>query len=77
MNKSKLVLATVAMTVAMVAVMTTGCGGGGAKVEAKTTTTTTTMGQELMDLDSAYQKGIIDEKQYDESKKAILKRYKK
>lgn len=73
MHISKLMLAALAMTVALLA---TGCGGGGAKVEAQTTTTTTTMGQELMDLDSAYQKGIIDAKQYEASKQAILERYK-
>jgi len=65
-----------ALTAVAVAILiTVGCGGGGAKVEA--TSTNTTMGQELMDLDAAYKQGIIDEKQYDKSKKDILKRYKK
>ena len=51
-----------------------GCGGGGAKVEA--VSTTTTMGQELQDLEAAYQKGIITEKEYDTGKKRIMERYK-
>jgi ABC-type glycerol-3-phosphate transport system substrate-binding protein len=75
MNKTKFLMA--ALAVAAAATLTTGCGGGGAKVQASTTTTTTTMGQELMDLDAAYQKGIINEEQYNASKKQILKRYKK
>ena len=34
-----------------------GCSGGGAKVE----TRSTTKGQELMDLEAAYKKGLITE----------------
>ncbi len=51
-----------------------GCGGGGAKVEA--VSTTTTMGQELQDLEAAYQKGIITESEYNSGKKNIMDRYK-
>ncbi len=48
-----------------------GCGGGGAKssMSAKTTTT----GQELIDLQKAYDQGVITTKQYEEQKKKILK----
>ena len=49
-----------------------GCGGGGA--ELKSNTTTTTVGQELMDLESAYKKGVITEKEYNNAKKKILER---
>jgi len=49
-----------------------GCRGGKAKVEA--TTTTTTLGQELMDLQKAYEKGIITEKEYKEAKKKLIER---
>jgi uncharacterized membrane protein len=48
-----------------------GCRGGKAKVEA--TTTTTTLGQELMDLQKAYDQGIITEKEYKEAKEKIMK----
>lgn len=48
-----------------------GCRGGKAKVEA--TTTTTTLGQELMDLQKAYEQGIITEKEYKQSKERIIK----
>jgi len=46
--------------------------GGGAKVE----TTTTTMGQELMDLDESYKKGLLTEKEYNNAKENIMDRYK-
>ena len=48
----------------------TGCGGGGASMEARTTTT----GQELIDLDKAYQQGLMTEKEYESKKKEIMKR---
>jgi len=51
-----------------------GCGGGGAKV--KTTTTTVTLGQQLIDLDAAFKKGALDEKQYNKAKKELLDKYK-
>ena len=47
-----------------------GCGGGGATMEARTTTT----GQELIDLDKAYQQGLMTEKEYESKKKEIMKR---
>ena len=50
-----------------------GCGGGGATVEA--TTTNTTMGQELMDLNDSYKKGLLTEKEYKNAKKNIMNRY--
>lgn len=50
-----------------------GCRGGKAKVETSTTTTTTTLGQELMDLQKAYEQGIITEKEYKEAKERIIK----
>jgi len=53
----------------------TGCGGGGSKVQSETITTT--LGQELMDLDAAYKKGVINEKEYEKAKKAVLKKYNK
>jgi uncharacterized membrane protein len=51
----------------------TGCRGGKARVESTTTTTTTTLGQELMDLQKAYEQGIITEKEYKQSKERIIK----
>ena len=50
-----------------------GCGGGGADV--KQTTTTTTLGKELQDLDDAYKKGLLNEKEYKEARKTLMKRY--
>ena len=49
-----------------------GCGGGGARVQQ----TSVSLGQQLEDLQAAYEKGIITEKEYNKSKKEILKNYK-
>jgi len=51
-------------------------GCGGRKQTVQTTTTTTTLGQELIDLQQAYEKGIITEKQYNDLKKKAVKKYK-
>lgn len=51
-----------------------GCGGGSAEV--KSTTRTSTLGQELMDLDKAYQQGAITEEQYKKAKETLLKNQK-
>ena len=48
----------------------TGCGGG---TEIKATNTT--MGQELTDLQEAYEKEIRTEKEYKKAKKKILNKY--
>jgi hypothetical protein len=50
-----------------------GCGGGGADV--KQMTTTTTLGQELQDLEDAYQKGLLSEEEYQKSRKNLMKKY--
>jgi hypothetical protein len=47
-----------------------GCGGGGAEV--RTQSYSTTLGQELKDLEEAYQKGIITEKQFKEAKEKLI-----
>jgi len=57
----------------LAALLAAGCGGGRADV--KQTTNTTTMGQELMDLNSSYEKGIISEDEYKKAKKQIMRRY--
>ncbi len=49
-----------------------GCGGG--TTEVKTTTRSTTLGQELIDLDKAYQQGAITEDQYKKAKEKLLKK---
>jgi hypothetical protein len=50
-----------------------GCGGGGADV--KQSTTTTTLGKELQDLDDAYKKGLLSEKEYKDARKNLMKKY--
>jgi uncharacterized membrane protein len=51
----------------------TGCRGRVGEAAVESTTTTTTLGQELMDLQKAYEQGIITEKEYKESKERIIK----
>ena len=46
-----------------------GCGGS----EYQSQSYTTTLGQELQDLEKAYKDGIITEKQYEDSKKKLIK----
>lgn len=45
------------------------CGGSSTKT---TVTTTETQGQQLLDLKEAYEKGAINEKEYNRAKKDIL-----
>jgi hypothetical protein len=55
-------------------VLFTACGGDETKIQSSTTTTT--MGQELMDLDRAYQQGIISKSEYERAKQDVLRRFK-
>ncbi len=67
----------VAVLIMMVlSVSSCGCLGGskGGEAKVESTTRTTTLGQELQDLDQAYNKGIITEKEYEKKKKELLKR---
>lgn len=48
-----------------------GCGGGGAKTFYMHKNTT--LGQELSDLQTAYQKGAISENDYEEQRAKLLK----
>jgi len=58
---------------AMLAVIgLTACGGGGAKMQTEQSTYNTTLGQELKDLKDAYEKGIINQTQYEEAKQKLL-----
>jgi hypothetical protein len=56
----------------VMALSVVGCGGGGAKVQSEQSTYSTTLGQELKDLEEAYEKGIINEKQYEDAKKTLI-----
>ena len=50
-----------------------GCGGGGGG-EVRSDISTTTVGQELMDLKSAYEKGVITKEEYESVREKILER---
>ncbi len=66
---SLLVLALIVLVIFFV-----GCCGGGKETKVVTESTkTTTTGQELQDLKKALDEGAISEKEYEETKKNILK----
>lgn len=65
------VMAVVIFTIVMGGLFV-GCGGGGARVQQSNVS----LGQELEDLQSAREKGIITEKEYNKAKKELLKKYK-
>jgi hypothetical protein len=48
------------------------CGGGGASVMAKTQTTT--LGEELIDLNKAYEKGLLTTEEYEKQRAKLLSR---
>ena len=48
-----------------------GCRGG-TQMKQSTINYSTTLGQELQDLDAAYQKGLLTEKEYKEAKEKLI-----
>ena len=62
---NKIVLAAIVVTLSL---GMTGCGGSTTTVKQ-----TETQGQQLLDLQEAYDKGVITEKEYNATKKKILK----
>ena len=60
------------MTALVLATTVSGCGGGGAKSQTQTDVRTTTTGQELLDLQKAYEAGAISKNEYEKQKKIIL-----
>ena len=57
-------------------VVNMGLTGCGRKQTTTVQSTSTTLGQELVDLQQAYEKGIITEKEYNDLKKKAMKKYK-
>ena len=51
-----------------------GCWGGGADVRNSNINRSTTVGQELIDLQRAYDQGLISEREYERARRRILKR---
>ncbi|MBL3676005.1 MAG: SHOCT domain-containing protein [Alphaproteobacteria bacterium] len=66
-------LAAIALSLSL-ALPLAGCGGGGAKTQVSQSSAT--MGQELTDLKTARDQGLISDKEYERAKRDILKRYK-
>lgn len=57
---------------ASLALVVAGCWGGGADV--RNSNRSTTVGQELIDLQRAYDQGLVDQREYDRQRKRILRR---
>jgi len=49
--------------------------GCGSSTDVKQQTTTTTLGKELQDLDDAYKKGLLSEKEYKDARKNLMNKY--
>jgi len=75
MKSLRMVVAALMITFLMVIMGSAlvGCGGGGTEVKQSTSVYSTTLGQELQDLDAAYQKGLITDKQYKDAKQKLIK----
>ncbi|MEI7936799.1 MAG: SHOCT domain-containing protein [Verrucomicrobiota bacterium] len=65
-------LTVLAALIAGSPILLSGCGGGGATFQ---TSGNQTLGKELQDLQDSYDKGIITKKQYEETKKKLIKKY--
>ena len=61
-----------AALLASISPMLSGCGGGGATYQAAGDKT---LGQELQDLKASYDKGILTQKEYESTKKQLIKKY--
>ena len=71
-TKTKTLFITCALGTAILAgLFLTGCGGRRAKVEVNQSAS---VGQQLMDLEQSYQKGIITQRQYEDLKKEIIRK---
>ena len=68
----KIVKVWTAMIMVLMMLGLAGCGGGGAKVQTDQSTYTTTLGKELQDLEEAYKKGLLTEREYENSKKKLV-----
>ena len=60
------------MFLAVMATLLGGCCGGGSTTTVKPLTTTVTPGQQLLDLQKAYDSGVINKEQYDKMKQDII-----
>lgn len=65
--------ATAVVTLALMLALS-GCWGGGADVRNTNNARSTTVGQELIDLQRAYEQGLIDQKEYERQRKRVLRR---
>jgi hypothetical protein len=65
-------LTFLAVLIAGSPILFSGCGGGGATLQ---TSSNQTLGKELQDLQDSYDKGIITKKQYEDTKKRLIKKH--
>ncbi len=72
MDRLKYRIAVILIGTVIATASITACGGN----KTVQNTTTQTYGQEMLDLKKAFDEGAITEKEYNDTKKALNKRYK-
>lgn len=74
MNRILHTLQAVAVAVTLLGTLpfVAGCSSGGGTYQASSNNT---LGRELQDLQESYDKGIITKKQYEDTKKRLIKKY--
>ena len=72
MDRIRYRLAVIIIGIIISTIAITACGGS----KTVQNTNTQTYGQEMLDLKKAYDEGAINEKEYNDAKKAITKKYK-
>ena len=72
MDRLKYRIAVIIIGIIISTMSITACGGS----KTVQNTNTQTYGQEMLDLKKAYDEGAINEKEYNDAKKAIAKKYK-
>ena len=67
-------IGTTITLLALTALLAGCCGGGTTTKVESTTTSTKSVGDQLLDLQKAYEKGVVNDKEYNQLKEEIIKK---